>query len=159
MSNKSVAGAAPFFVKAKKLLLEKQRFYLRKISYLGFHFLTAYTLFFWWQLTSVAARPPPQLPLYGWLGSPTSPLDTLLSMLLIPLAPPPPLFRYGCELGNYFFWFCLYYSWYDHANFSTRYVLSQRKKKRQLENYKCSTLFNQLQPVNLCCHDDLSVAK
>ena len=36
MSNKSVAGAAPFFVKTKKLLLEKQRFYLRRISYLGF---------------------------------------------------------------------------------------------------------------------------
>ena len=53
---------------------------------------------------------------------------------LIPLAPPPPLpppllLRYGCKLGNYVFWFCLHYSCYGHANFSTRYELSWRKKK------------------------------
>ena len=38
------------------------------------------------------------------------------------------------------------------------YCLSE-KKKGQIENYKCSTFFNQLQPVNHCSHNDLSVAK
>ena len=50
---------------------------------------------------------------------------------LIPLIPP-----------SRPFWFYLHYSWYGHANFSTRYVLSWRKKKREIENYKDSTLFN-----------------
>ena len=38
-------------------------------------------------------------------------------------------------------------------------IVSAKKKKGQIENYKCSTFFNQLQPVNHCSHNDLSVAK
>ena len=83
-----------------------------------------------------------QLPSYGWLRSPTSSLDALVSMQLScywfpspprPFPSPHPLFRYGCELGNYIFLFCLFYSWYDHSDFSTRYVLSWRKKKKKQE--------------------------
>lgn len=45
------------------------------------------------------------------------------------------------------------------CQFQHKVCIVSAKKKRQIENYKCSTLFNQLQPVNLCRHNDLSVAK
>ena len=48
-------------------------------------------------------------------------------------SPPPslpltPCFGMAVNWGIISFWFC--YSWYDHANFSTRYVLYLREKKR-----------------------------
>ena len=79
-------------------------------------------------------------------------------MLLIPLGPPP-CFDMVVNWGIISFGFVSITAGMTMPiSAQGMYCLSE-KKKRQSENYKCSTLFNQLQPVNLCCHDDLSVAK
>ena len=83
-------------------------------------------------------------------------------MLLMPLAPPPPsplCFDMVVNWGIISFGFISITAGMTMPiSGQGMYCLSE-KKKGQIENYKCSTLFNQLQPVNLCCHDDLSVAK